>query len=85
MPTLYLPATSKTTKADALDINDSLEGLRDGLAFLLNRYMKHQSKTVASKIVKQLEMMLSHHDCIEFPTDRCSFYHLLRYWRAKSI
>ena len=67
------------------EIVDSLDSLKDGLSFLLDRYFKHQNKTVATKIVKQLEMILRHHDASDFPADRCSFYRLIRYWRAKCI
>lgn len=68
---------------DILEMTDSFESLKEGLKFLINRYLQHQTPIVASKIVKQLEKILNHHDCSDFPEDRCSFYRLIRHWRAK--
>ena len=69
---------------DGFEISESLETLKEGLSFLLSRYIEHKNKKVASKIVKQLELILRHHDNKDFPLDRCSFYRLIRFWRLQS-
>lgn len=63
----------------------STDSLKEGLGFLLSRYLESQSGVVAKKIVQQLEKLLHHSDCIGFPNDRCTYYKLLHYWRAKSL
>lgn len=68
-----------------LDTGISFHTAKEGLAFLLRRYARHQHKFVAAKIVLQLEMILKQHSENEFPQDRCSFYRLIRFWRIKSM
>ena len=62
-----------------------LETLKSGLNFLFNRYLEHQSKATASKIVQQLVMILKHDSGADFSADRCTFYRLIQHWRAKCI
>lgn len=76
--------TSNMMDYECLDSHHSLDTLKEGLGFLLNRYVENKSKTLALKIVTQLEMILSHHDNPDFPSDRCALYRLIRYWRVKS-
>lgn len=69
---------------DAFEASQSLESLKEGLKFLLSRYMKHKDRQIASKIVVQLELIMNYHDHQDFPSDRCAFYRLIRYWRLQS-
>ena len=46
---------------------ESPKVLKEGLGFLLNRYLESQSKILAKKIVVQIEKLLLHADCIGFP------------------
>ena len=64
---------------------DSPEALKASLGFLLSRYLENQSQSIAKKIVEQLERLLKHSDCIGYPNDRCTYYRLLKYWRAKCL
>jgi hypothetical protein len=65
--------------------NESPESIKEGLGFLLNRYIENHSQVVAHKIVQQLEKLLQHSDCIGFPNERCTYYRLLNYWRARCL
>lgn len=69
---------------DVFEASQSLESLKEGLKFLLSRYMKHKDRQIASKIVVQLELIMNYHDHQDFPSDRCAFYRLIRYWRLQS-
>ena len=81
----YEALSINQNNTETIEMTDSFESLKEGLKFLINRYLQHQTPIVASKIVKQLEKILKHHDCSDFPDDRCSFYRLIRHWRAKCI
>tara|TARA_R110001592_G_scaffold60360_1_gene183451 strand:- start:5161 stop:5424 length:264 start_codon:yes stop_codon:yes gene_type:complete len=74
------------TLSPSLNIElDSPECLKEGLGFLLNRYLENQSRMIAKKIVIQLEKLLQHSDCIGFPNERCIYYRLLKHWQAKCL
>lgn len=64
---------------------ESPELIKEGLAFLLSRYMESQSQLVAKKIVTQLEKLLIYTSDIGFKQDRCAYYKLLKHWRAKCL
>tara|TARA_R110002167_G_scaffold274657_1_gene480730 strand:+ start:765 stop:1028 length:264 start_codon:yes stop_codon:yes gene_type:complete len=64
---------------------ESPEIIKEGLSFLLNRYIENQNRVLANKIVLQIEKLLVHADCIGFPNERCTYYRLLNYWRAKCL
>ena len=71
--------------ADNVSPYDSPEILKAGLGFLLRRYFENQNHAIANKIVEQLENLLKHPDCIGYASDRCTYYRLLKYWRAKCL
>jgi|TARA_R110000850_G_scaffold120802_4_gene238482 hypothetical protein len=64
---------------------ESPQALKEGLGFLLNRYIDNHSSAIANKIVVQIEKLLLHADCVGFPNERCTYYRLLNYWRAKCL
>jgi len=57
--------------------------LRIGL--LIRHYLQDQSKTLAAAIVKQLENLLNHPDCIGYPNHRCGYKKMLQQWRAIAL
>jgi hypothetical protein len=51
------------------------------LSFLIRRYLNAQTKKIACAIVQQLELLLTHPDCIGFPNERCTYKKMLLQWR----
>jgi len=52
------------------------------LGFLIRSYLQTKKLDLAKAIVKQLEILLGHPDCIGYPNDRCGYHKMLIQWRA---
>jgi len=68
-------------------LTDSPDAIEMHLSFLIRRYLhnKTKSKTEAGAVVRQLERLLLHPDCIGYATDRCSYKKMLIQWRAMAL
>lgn len=66
------------------DIPDAESGaiIEMRLAFMIRRYLSKPTKSLAQNIVKQLEDLLRHPDCIGYPDNRCGYKKMLQQWRA---
>lgn len=64
------------------DVPESPSVIKTRLSFSIRRYLAKPTKTIAVTVVKQLEDLLSHPDCIGYPDDRCSYKKMLVQWRA---
>lgn len=51
------------------------------LSLLIRQYLKVKTKSVAHAVVRQLELLLSHPDCIGYPNERCGYKKMLMQWR----
>ena len=52
------------------------------LGFLIRSYLQTRAQELAIAIVKQLEILLGHPDCIGYPNERCGYQKMLIQWRA---
>jgi len=52
------------------------------LGFLIRQYMQTRIKERAKAVVRQLEILLRHPDCIGYPDNRCGYKKMLVHWRV---
>lgn len=64
------------------DVTEPTVLVEKRLSFLIRRYLSSPTKSVAKSVVKQLELLLTHPDCIGYPNHRCAYKKILQQWRA---
>ena len=52
------------------------------LGFLVQSFLQTKTQDLAKAVVKQLEILLGHPDCIGYPNERCGYQKMLVQWRA---
>ena len=73
---------NKMNNISDIPVAESGAVIEKRLGFMIRRYLSKPTKSLAQKVVKQLEDLLRHPDCIGYPDDRCGYKKMLQQWRA---